>query len=189
MIEKGFCQCGCGEKTPIRKRTRIRRGWIKGEPCDYLHGHYGSCGVQNKHPKWNGGVSTVSKLYPTTRLAGHPRALSINGIKQNGYVRDHLLIAEKALGRPIPITTPVHHFPSVQNCSNLVICNNKAYHLLLHVRYRALMACGHPTWRRCVICKKYDDPINMVIYPRKAPFHSACRKEYRRILYRQKHPN
>ena len=38
-IGKGFCKCGCGRKTKIADRNRHNRGWVKGEPLDYLLGH------------------------------------------------------------------------------------------------------------------------------------------------------
>ena len=38
-VDKGFCKCGCGRKTNIAPRNRKTRGWVKGEPLDYLHGH------------------------------------------------------------------------------------------------------------------------------------------------------
>lgn len=40
MTEYGYCRCGCGEETPIAKRTITCRGWIKGEPRSYVPGHH-----------------------------------------------------------------------------------------------------------------------------------------------------
>jgi hypothetical protein len=177
MIPIGLCQCGCGEKTTVDYR---------GNPYRFCHGHYGSCGVKQNHPKWNGGTSKVSKIYETLLIPNHPRAMSANGIEKQGYVRTHLLLAEKALGRPIPTGNPVHHHPCAEEFTDLVICQDHAYHLFIHRRYRAFKACGNVHWTKCVICKQYDDPSTMVIYPHKAPFHLACRKEYRRMNYQQK---
>lgn len=33
------CECGCGEKTPIAKRTDTRYGMVKGQPLRFLPGH------------------------------------------------------------------------------------------------------------------------------------------------------
>lgn len=38
-IPIGYCQCGCGNKTPICKKTDGRRHTVKGQPSRYLMGH------------------------------------------------------------------------------------------------------------------------------------------------------
>lgn len=38
-IPIGYCQCGCGEKTNIARRTDRKTGWIKGQPIRYIFGH------------------------------------------------------------------------------------------------------------------------------------------------------
>lgn len=38
-IEKGFCQCGCGERTKLATKTNRRDGHVKGEPLAYVLGH------------------------------------------------------------------------------------------------------------------------------------------------------
>lgn len=71
----------------------------------------------------------------------HPKA------DKNGYVLQHILIAEKALGKYLPEKVIVHHFdidPENNANTNLVICEDQAYHLLLHVRQRVLAAGGDP---------------------------------------------
>lgn len=35
----GYCHCGCGQKTPVAKKTRTLLGQKKGEPIEYLNGH------------------------------------------------------------------------------------------------------------------------------------------------------
>lgn len=35
----GYCQCGCGERTPVAARTNRSWGAVKGEPLRFLHGH------------------------------------------------------------------------------------------------------------------------------------------------------
>lgn len=109
------------------------------------------------------------------------------GINRDGYVRitngnvakmQHVLIAEKALGRPLPKGAIVHHAnknPGDNSSSNLVICPNEKYHRLLHSRINAQEACGNADWRKCTYCKGYDDPARMTIdskYGR--AWHAAC---------------
>jgi hypothetical protein len=86
------------------------------------------------------------------RRPEHPRA------NVNGLVFEHVLIAEKALGKPLPEKVIVHHFdrcPSNNANSNLVICQNQSYHMLLHARQRIKDAGGDPnTDAICGHCQK-----------------------------------
>ena len=84
--------------------------------------------------------------------------------KINGkMVRVHRLLAEKALGRPLPRGTVVHHGDrdGWNNSQNLVICENQTYHNLLHQRMRAYEATGHPEYKLCIFCKDYDSEENL----------------------------
>ena len=35
----GWCQCGCGGRTKLAPYTNAKRGWVKGEPLRFIHGH------------------------------------------------------------------------------------------------------------------------------------------------------
>ncbi len=39
VIPYGYCHCGCGQKTNLAPRTQRAKGWIKGEPLKWIHGH------------------------------------------------------------------------------------------------------------------------------------------------------
>jgi hypothetical protein len=74
----------------------------------------------------------------------------------------------------------VHHVDG--NCSNndninLVICNDRSYHNLLHKRIRAFKMCGKVNWLTCCRCLKYDDPKNLLIYGKQA-VHRECNTKY-----------
>ncbi len=78
----------------------------------------------------------------------------------------HVIVAEKALGKPLPTGAQVHHVDGDgmnYSNANLVICEDNAYHKLLHSRQRALRECGNPDFRRCWACKTWDDPANLII--------------------------
>ena len=84
--------------------------------------------------------------------------------KANGYVPEHVMLAEKALGKRLPAKAQVHHADGNKSNnapSNLVICEDGAYHALLHRRIKAKRLCGNADWRPCVYCGKYDDVANM----------------------------
>lgn len=64
--------------------------------------------------------------------AGGYRMLSINGERKY----EHILVAERALGKPLPSKAVVHHITEdpLDNYGwmKLVICPDQAYHLLIH---------------------------------------------------------
>jgi len=40
MIDPGYCQCGCGEKTTVSVRTDRAWGRVKGRPMRFVSGHH-----------------------------------------------------------------------------------------------------------------------------------------------------
>lgn len=108
-------------------------------------------------------------------------------IRGDGYIQTsicnvsffvHVLIAEKVLGKPLPIGADVHHADGnrANNAnSNLVICPNRKYHMLLHMRMRAVAAGVPAHFRMCEICRKFDEPSNLYIKPNgNNPRHREC---------------
>lgn len=136
------------------------------------------------HYKWKGGRQITDKGYVRLKRPGHPRATV------DGYVAEHILIAEKALGKPLPPKAVIHHHNGVKGDnknSNLVICEDEAYHKLLHMRLNAYKACGHADWRRCRYCKTWDDPINLSIQDATV-YHKRCATEhFRQVKLAQAH--
>ena len=60
--------------------------------------------VGSQNPAWKGGrYMEPDKGYVLIRNPKHPRA------RQNGYVLEHILVAEKMLGRPLADSEEVHH--------------------------------------------------------------------------------
>jgi len=178
-----LCECGCGSPAPIAKMTRKRYGHIKGQPTRFINGHNGKGKLSHW---WKGGVVKHRGRF-LVHMLDHPRSTS------TGYVFRYRLIAEKALGKLLPEKAVIHHLDEMRGNdenNNLIICENERYHNLLHLRKRAYENCGHPNWRKCTHCKKYDDPKNLHISPGRGPvYHKKCRSKYDRGRYKHAKEN
>lgn len=169
-----LCECGCGQPTRLAKQDDKRDGIVKGQPMRFINHHH-TRGSRNH--KWNGGRHKHTEGYIVLNLPDHPRADS------RGRVLEHIVIAEQVLGRHLPDGAEVHHVNgrrSENRNNNLVICENRAYHRLLHQRQRAIAAGAPAHWLKCWQCKTYDEPENLLIYH--TPIHRRCKNVYDSIL-------
>lgn len=151
---------GCAE-------THIARGY-----CQNHYRMFKKHGTPTPPPK----PQTEAKTYIAT---GGYRFKSID----RKTVYEHVSIAERALGRKLPAGSEIHHATDdVADHSQLVICPNHKYHMLLHMRKRALDACGNPGWRLCKLCHQYDD-LSKLRVSGKVLYHASCAarssREYR----------
>lgn len=127
-IPYGYCQCGCGKKTVIADHNDKSKGWVKGKPLRFLKGH---------NLKELGKISSAN-------------AIGNKDISSHGYVRvrtihgrqyEHILVAEKMLGRPLkyfgqghPQNEVVHHRDGNKqnNAPNNLLILTHAEHTALH---------------------------------------------------------
>lgn len=86
--------------------------------------------------------------------------------KGTGGRREHVVIAERALGHSLPKGAEVHHRDGVKSHNwnrNLVICQSHKYHAFLEVRERVYRAGGDPNMQRiCADCKRLV-PIESIV--------------------------
>lgn len=181
LIPLGFCACGCGGKVEPYRSSNSRKSIVQGEFHKYINGH-NSKGITS--PAWKGG-RYKSGGYIYVHQPQHPNATL------DGYVLEHVLVIEKAMGKLLPPKSQGHHInhnPSDNANTNLVACEDDAYHKLLHRRERALKECGNPTWRQCNYCKQWDAPENLVVrpHPQSGVHHLECSRKYARALYWEK---
>jgi len=114
-----------------------------------------------------------------TRGAGHVTSHGYRTFGDGGATYEHRELAERALGRPLPSEVEIHHFDGdgTNNApGNLVVCPNKQYHKLLHMRQRALEASGDPAKRKCGYCHRWDHVEAMSIVKTRpyAHYHRSC---------------
>lgn len=125
------------------------------------------------------------------------RRVSGDGGYNHGYMRvtingerkvESIFLAEKVLGTPLPIGAIVHHLSGNKKDNrnaNLVICQDRAYHALIHKRMRAVKN-GYPAnYLKCAYCKSYDDPLNMTENYQHA-YHGLCVNEYQKLRRKEK---
>ena len=182
-ISRGLCQCGCGGRTNVITMTSTKRGYVKGEFYDFIAGHNSDSGFSKGYTPWNKGSKNGEcpanwKGGKTTTKAGYVRVWIP---EEQRYEFEHVLIATRVLGKPLPPEARVHHWdenPTNNEPSNLVICENNSYHLELHHRKKAMAACGDPNKYQCWICGIWDNTANMVRESR-SYVHHECLKPYR----------
>lgn len=173
-----MCECGCGQPAPIAARTNRRQGTTKGEPQRFILGHClrgPKTGAANHN--WKGGRSAMANGYI---MLYAPESANAD---KRGYVLEHVRLAELALGRPLPKGAEIHHFdenPANNAPGNLVLCENRKYHALLHKRKRALDACGNASALRCYFCHGYDNQTDIYTTSQNKTRHRSCERAWQR---------
>ena len=167
------CECGCGEPTSITKETTKARGYKKGEPKRFILGHHVRV---HKPSTYKNGRILRGRGYVYIYLPEHPFS---NG---QGYIGEHRLVAEKALGKYIDLKHPVHHHNgdvADNRPQNLIVCEDHPYHHLLHSRMKVYRKCGKVFWLKCRHCKQYDDPKNLSVNLKtRNVYHKDCHNEH-----------
>ena len=100
------------------------------------------------------------------------------------YTYEHVVIAERALGKSLPIGAVVHHIDDDGRnnaMNNLVLCENHGYHALLHHRRTAYRATRDANARQCPYCHGWiSGEVPDTFISRRVAYHRKCELEYQR---------
>lgn len=128
-----FCRCSYGVEKIISGHT-LRRGQAKS--CGCLHKELVAARCKlltgDKHPNWTGGRKINAYGYVQVLAHGHPKA-------HDGYVYEHILVAERALGEYLPTGSVIHHINGIKDdnrLENLWWFKSRGEHIAYHNRLR-----------------------------------------------------
>lgn len=133
----------------------------------------------------------IMRMHRYGRLHLIRRENGAGNINKSGYIDmridgrrtyEHIVIAEKAVGRKLWHGVVVHHVNEIKSDNrneNLVVCQNESYHRLLHRRSAAHDACGNANYVRCPLCLVYGPPEIMG----RQNSHKECLREYANKRY------
>lgn len=116
-ISAGYCQCGCGQRTPLAKLNRAKNGWVKGQPVRFIRGHNkGRLGHIKRGPRYleeDRGFESPCWIWQLNTLK-NGYGLTWNGKRSTVA---HRVYYEKAKGQ-IPGQLQLDHLCRVRNCVN-----------------------------------------------------------------------
>lgn len=145
--------------------------------CDRTSYGLGMCNLH--YQRW--------RAHGTTELRQRSRRQKYVSVRIGNRTLEHRVICERALGRPLPEGVEVHHVDGSgrNQRGNLVLCQDRSYHRLLHRRQRVVRLGGNPNtewW--CAFCKALR-PISSFWIRKSGGLVSGCkqcRAERHRLL-------
>lgn len=112
-----ICQCDCGKEISVRSGELTSKTQ---KSCGCYRKKWASGRTGKNSPSWKGG-RTMKQGYVCVRMPDHPNAA------KNGYVKEHILVMSKHIGRSLLKNEMVHHKDGNRtnnDISNLELCRH-----------------------------------------------------------------
>lgn len=104
----GTCQCGCGARTDLAVKGHREKGWLAGQPRQYLKGHHtrlsGADWLEDENGCWVWQLGKTDDGYGCTFVDGRTRSA-------------HRVYWEREHG-PIPDGMTIDHLCRARHCVN-----------------------------------------------------------------------
>lgn len=101
--------------------------------------------------------------------------------------RCYIQMVEQIIGKSLPSKSVIHHINGNRDDNrprNLVLCQDQAYHMLIHLRMRSIEATGKSNYRMCKYCKKWDSLDKLsTIKKQTTYYHSICHNEQQKQVH------
>jgi hypothetical protein len=143
-LTKRFCACGCDQEVEgINRHTRQPKRFRPG------HNNRGKTGDHNHG--WKGGITYDEGGYRLIKMPEHARA------NNQGYVREHILVMEKKIGRPLKPGEIVHHINRIktdnrpENLELMTVSTHISFHNIGNQYSKKDMSD-----RKCAICRSIE---------------------------------
>ena len=147
-IPFGYCQCGCGRKTGIARRTVSRLGRFKGRPVRFVHGHSERWAEEQKIQREQGmkRCSQCRKILPPDRFGSIFKRSRKDGTDRL-CLRAHCDVCER---KRKAMWSDDEYAAFRRTCKNASL--RKLYGITIDV-YEEMLACQKG---KCSICRRRE---------------------------------
>jgi hypothetical protein len=109
----GYCECGCGQQTPLAPKTYTRTGQVKGQPTRFMRYHYAVKPLHELYEVEDRGYKTPCWIWQRSLRNGYGQLARC----QNGERYAHRFYYIELRG-PIPAGLDLDHLCRIRACVN-----------------------------------------------------------------------